>query len=80
MPESAGGVPTGNMEHRLACAPIVIFQLHCDGRLHPLAITIDYKGSLDKSITVFNRRLTPDEESEIDEKDDWAWRYAKTCA
>jgi hypothetical protein len=72
--------PTGKMVFRYACAPVVIFQLHCDGRLHPLAITIDHKGSLDKSITLFNRRLTPDAKSEVDEKDDWAWRYAKTCA
>lgn len=79
VPELVGGKPTGNMAFRFACAPVAIFQLHCDGRLHPLAITIDHKGSLDKSITIFNRRLTPSQKSDIDEKDDWAWRYAKTC-
>lgn len=76
--------PTGNKATRYACAPIVIFQLHADGRLHPLAITLDYRGTLDKSITIFNRRLTPDGDKgatvAIDEKDDWPWRYAKTCA
>ena len=72
--------PTGKMAFRFACAPIVIFQLHHDGRLHPLAITLDYKGSLDKSITLFNRRLNPDDKTDVDERDDWAWRYAKTCA
>lgn len=72
--------PTGKLSYRYACAPIVIFQLHPDGRLHPLAITLDYKGSLDKSITIFNRRLTPYDKSDINEKEDWAWRYAKTCA
>lgn len=75
--------------YRHACASIIIFQLHSDGRLHPLAITLDYRGpegsdksvfSLDKSITIFNRRLTPDDKGDIDEKDDWAWRYSKTCA
>ncbi|KAF9694029.1 hypothetical protein EKO04_007817 [Ascochyta lentis] len=72
--------PTGKMAFRFACAPVVIFELHGDGRLHPLAITLDYKGSLEKSITIFNQRLTPGEKGEIDEKDDWPWRYAKTCA
>jgi Lipoxygenase len=71
---------------RYACASVVIFQLHEDGRLHPLAITLDYRGSLDKSITIFNQRLTPDDKKSInekgfvDEKIDWPWRYAKTCA
>ncbi|CAG9982205.1 unnamed protein product [Clonostachys byssicola] len=72
----AGGKPVS----RYACAPIVVFQLHEDGRLHPLAITLDYRGSLDKSITIFNQRLNPDDKGEIDEKQDWPWRYAKTCA
>lgn len=70
---------TGNSSMRYACAPIVIFQLHSDGRLHPLAITLDYKGSLDNSVTIFNQRLTPDD-TKVDEKNDWPWRYAKTCA
>lgn len=71
--------PTGQRAFRFACAPVVIFKLHCDGRLHPLAITLDYKGSLERSITIFNQRLTPDDKN-VDEKNDWAWRYAKTCA
>lgn len=72
--------PTGKMAIRYACAPVVIFELHSDGRLHPLAITLDHKGSLEKSITIFNQRLAPDDKGHVDEKDDWAWRYAKTCA
>ena len=84
VPEKTGPLPTdpltGKMVTRYGCAPVVIFQLHCDGRLHPLAITIDHKGSLEKSVTLFNRCLTPDAKAEVDEKDDWAWRYAKTCA
>jgi hypothetical protein len=78
--ELAGGKPTGKTASRFACAPVVIFQLHCDGRLHPLAITIDHKGSLDNSVTIFNMHLTPDDQSGVAEKDDWPWRYAKTCA
>ncbi|KAF2128706.1 Lipoxygenase [Dothidotthia symphoricarpi CBS 119687] len=72
--------PTGKMVMRYACASVVVFQLGSDGRLHPLAITVDYKGGLDKSITIFNRRLSLDEKPDVDEKDDWPWRYAKTCA
>ncbi|KAH7018034.1 lipoxygenase 1 [Microdochium trichocladiopsis] len=64
--------------YRYASAPIGLFQLHDDGRLHPLAITIDYKGSLDKSVTIFNKRLDPDSKAAVPEKDDWPWRYAKT--
>ena len=71
--------PTGKITLRFACASVVIFQLHNDGRLHPLAITLDYRGSLDKSITIFNRRLSPDDKGDVDEKNDWPWRYAKTC-
>ncbi|KAH9904913.1 lipoxygenase [Xylariomycetidae sp. FL2044] len=89
VPELDGqGKPTGKFAVRYACAPVVIFQLHGDGRLHPLAITLDYRGGLDKSITLFNRRLGPDDDNDnnegddniVDEKDDWPWRYAKTCA
>ncbi|KAI1159610.1 lipoxygenase [Nemania serpens] len=80
VPEFVDGKPTQNFTTRYACAPVIIFQLHSDGRLHPLAITLDYKGSLDSSITIFNRRLTPDTKGSVEEKDDWPWRYAKTCA
>ncbi|KAM0326695.1 hypothetical protein ACHAQA_006566 [Verticillium albo-atrum] len=74
-----GMKPTQQSVLRYACAPVVIFELHEDGRLHPLAITIDLKGSLDNSITIFNKRTSPDD-SDAEEKDDWPWRYAKTCA
>lgn len=44
---------------RFLCATVSLFQLHSDGRLHPLAIVIDFKGSFDKSVTIFNKRLNP---------------------
>ncbi|KAH8160027.1 hypothetical protein CIB48_g8216 [Xylaria polymorpha] len=78
--EKVLGIETHNSTTRYACASVVIFQLHSDGRLHPLAITLDYKGNLNNSITIFNRRLTPDAKGSVKEKDDWPWRYAKTCA
>jgi hypothetical protein len=62
-----------------AVGAVSLFQLHSNGRLHPVAICIDYKGSLEKSVTIFNQRMTP-WDSTIGEKDDWPWRYAKTCA
>lgn len=64
---------------RFLCATVSLFQLHSDGRLHPLAIVIDFKGSFDKSVTIFNNRLNPLDPID-EEKTDWPWRYAKTCA
>lgn len=58
---------------------VSLFQLHDDGKLHPIAICIDYKGSIEKSVTIFNKRLSPND-STSGEKEDWPWRYAKTCA
>jgi len=58
---------------------VSLFQLHEDGKLHPIAICIDHKGSMEKSVTIFNKRMGPSD-STSGEKDDWPWRYAKTCA
>lgn len=66
-------------EGRFLSATVSLFQLHPDGRLHPVAIVIDFKGSIDDSVTIFNKRLVPSD-SNHDEKTDWPWRYAKTCA
>lgn len=63
---------------RWVCAAVSLFQLHSDGRLHPLAIVVDYKGSMDNSVTIFNKRLHPSDSIDS-EKTDWPWRYAKTC-
>lgn len=58
---------------------VSLFRLHENGKLHPIAICIDYKGAMAESVTIFNSRLTPDD-SVRREKTDWPWRYAKTCA
>ncbi|KAK3297158.1 lipoxygenase [Chaetomium fimeti] len=58
---------------------VSLFQLHENGKLHPVAICIDYRGSLDNSVTIFNNRMSPSD-STRNEKQDWPWRYAKTCA
>lgn len=68
-----------------ACASVTLFRLHDNGRLHPIAIVIDYKGSMQNSVTIFNKSYEPREPTIKDdtiqeERDDWPWRYAKTCA
>ncbi|KAH8882273.1 Lipoxygenase [Thozetella sp. PMI_491] len=62
-----------------AVGAVTLFQLHDDGKLHPVAICIDHKGSMDNSVTIFNKRTKPDDPTD-GEKEDWAWRYAKSCA
>ncbi|KAK0720287.1 lipoxygenase [Lasiosphaeris hirsuta] len=66
-------------EDNWAVGAVTLFQLHDDGKLHPIAICIDHKGSMEKSVTIFNKRTSPSD-STSGEKDDWPWRYAKTCA
>jgi hypothetical protein len=64
---------------RYGCAPVVLFHLNDEGQLHPLAIVLDYKGSLDDSVVIYNKRLTSKTGTLTDEEKDWPWRYAKTC-
>lgn len=68
---------------RFACAPVALFQLHPDGKLHPIAMVIDYKGNMDNSVVIINKRLQPNDpfyaEPSESEKNDGPWRYAKTC-
>jgi len=68
---------TSNDGTRRLCAAVTLFHLTEQGTLHPLAIAIDYKGSLRESVVIFNKRASP---SDPEPKDDWPWRYAKTCA
>ncbi|KAK6526117.1 hypothetical protein TWF281_011154 [Arthrobotrys megalospora] len=78
---------------RYGCAAVVLFELHEDGRLHPLAIVLDYKegdiklkghnyekqtdAAMTKSVVIFNKKLSPS--TPHDEEHDWHWRYAKMC-
>ncbi|KAF2240034.1 Lipoxygenase [Viridothelium virens] len=71
--------------NRYMCAAVSLFELNLDGRLHPLAVIADWKGSIEDSFTIFNKRLQPHNEPSgvavhPEEKTDWPWRYAKTCA
>ncbi|KAF5367597.1 hypothetical protein D9757_010648 [Collybiopsis confluens] len=63
---------------RYGCSSVVLFHLEPNGMLHPLAITLDYKGSMGNSVTIFNER--PQSTTLGDESQDWPWRYAKMCA
>ncbi|PKY05176.1 putative lipoxygenase [Aspergillus campestris IBT 28561] len=79
--------------YRYGCASVCLFFLNENGQLYPLAIVIDWRGSLEKSVTIYNRELfkrtnirsgselqdRKDETTEDHEKTDWPWRYAKTC-
>ena len=68
---------------RYGAASVTLFQLNKDGKLHPLAIIIDWKGP-ENSVTIFNKRLQPHDvyyaTPTIEEKNDWPWRFAKTAA
>ncbi|KAK6337182.1 hypothetical protein TWF718_009965 [Orbilia javanica] len=79
---------------RYACASVVLFELHEDGHLHPLAIVLDYKeddiklqghryektttNAMPNSVVIFNKKISPS--AHHDEEHDWPWRYAKMCA
>lgn len=63
---------------RYACSSVTLFHLTDSGKLHPLAIVIDFKGSIESSVTIFNTRKSPDDQT--DQTNDWPWRYAKSVA
>lgn len=63
---------------RHLCAAVTLFHLSDEGVLHPVGIALDYKGRMSDSVVIFNKRLPGSAVAE--DKDDWPWRYAKTCA
>ncbi|KAI1175013.1 lipoxygenase [Nemania sp. FL0916] len=84
--KAIGVDPTHIMKHKedgadecWSVASVALYQLHDNGKLHPIAITIDYKQSMKDSVTIFNKRKNPSDSTD-GEKEDWPWRYAKTCA
>ncbi|KAL4875078.1 lipoxygenase [Aspergillus karnatakaensis] len=78
-------------QYRYNCASVCLFYLDEKGQLYPLAIVIDWRGSAENSVTIFNRTLfrSRDFKSGTDKREaiqqlaeeatDWPWRYAKTC-
>jgi len=76
--------------YRYGCASVCLFYLNDAGTLQPLAIVIDWRGSADKSVTIYNRELIKrdpnlrslDAEADkdgktVDEAHDWGWRYGE---
>ncbi|KAK6507978.1 hypothetical protein TWF481_006398 [Arthrobotrys musiformis] len=81
---------------RYGCASVVLFDLNEDGKLHPLAIVLDYKeddiGFSERS-RVYEKNTNNAMPNSVvifnkrmspkdhgDEEHDWPWRYAKMCA
>ncbi len=76
--------------YRYGCASVCLFYLNDAGVLQPLAIVIDWRGSVQQSVTIYNRELikrdaylrsfgpkTDKEPEEVGEAQDWAWRYGE---
>lgn len=59
---------------RYGVASVCLFHLPADGQLRPLAIVLDWRGSAANSVTIYNKELSLSEQ-----RDDWPWRFAKTC-
>lgn len=70
---------SGTDLNRYGCSPVGLFNLTKEGKLHPVGIIIDYKGSVEDSVTIFNKCLTPGGNTIAEQKADWPWRYAKTA-
>jgi hypothetical protein len=77
-------------EDRFATAPVTLFHLQPNGKLHPLAIVIDYLGSMEDSVVIFNKRLeasaglidwlkSTTSFAKDPQEIDWPWRFAKSC-
>ncbi|KAJ5770890.1 uncharacterized protein N7511_002941 [Penicillium nucicola] len=81
----------GRQGNRYGCASVCLFYLNDQGQLYPLAIVLDWRGSAENSVTIYNRELLKRTDlhsgsdkhdpkvKSIDEAHDWPWRYAKTC-
>ncbi|KUJ07836.1 Lipoxygenase [Mollisia scopiformis] len=82
--DACGAFPGATLESddklkkRYGCAVVTLLQLSKTGNLHPISICIDFVMSLDHSVVVFNKRLRSTDPTK-GEKNDWPWRYAKTC-
>ncbi|KAL8298704.1 hypothetical protein RB597_007355 [Gaeumannomyces tritici] len=59
---------------RWSVSSVCLLNLADNGRLEPLAIIIDWLGSAADSVFIYNKEL-----SLTKQKEDWPWRYAKTC-
>ncbi|MCJ1309271.1 hypothetical protein MMC25_002930 [Agyrium rufum] len=67
----------GKDQWRHGCASVSLFHLGEEGKLRPIGIIIDWKGSLENSVLIFNKHVGGTDFRT--QHDDWPWRYAKTC-
>ncbi|PQE14045.1 lipoxygenase 1 protein [Rutstroemia sp. NJR-2017a BBW] len=81
--EYVGATPESTLKSengkRFGCASVTLFHLSAEGQLHPLAIILDFRGNMAKSVVIFNRRVNATDSVEH-EATDWPWRYAKMCS
>lgn len=71
--KAAGWFSKAVKNHRWGVASVCLFHLQDDGMLQPLAIIIDWKGKAN-SVVIYNKEL-----KNAGQKEDWPWRFAKTC-
>jgi hypothetical protein len=74
---------------RYNCASVCLYYLNEKGQLYPLAVVIDWRGSPENSVTIFNRTLfnsrnlktgvdSRDSKKQLEEEEnDWPWRYGQ---
>lgn len=60
----------GQGKFRYNVAPVCLFNLTDTGELEPLAIIVDWRGSAEDSVFIYNRQRPLQEQGT-----DWAWRY-----
>jgi hypothetical protein len=87
--DESGEKDKGSKSLRYGCASVCLFYLNDKGQLYPLAIVIDWRGSAERSVTIYNRELLKlrdlqsgrekhdQKEKVVDEAHDWPWRYGK---
>ncbi|KAI1261719.1 Lipoxygenase [Xylariaceae sp. FL1019] len=71
------GLTAEKSSYKYGVAAVCLFNLTDDGKLEPLAIIIDWRGSgkdPKDSVFIYNRELNTAEQEA-----DWPWRFAKTC-
>lgn len=72
--DPSGGSNKSRTSYRWGVASVCLFHLPQNGMLQPLAIVLDWRGTAANSVTIYNKEL-----SLSAQKEDWPWRYAKTC-
>ncbi|PRP80969.1 hypothetical protein PROFUN_11083 [Planoprotostelium fungivorum] len=80
---TSGAPAAGEAGSKYAVASVGLFHLEESGKLHPIAIVIDWRGHTDdrtmgESLCLWNKRKNSSVKDH-DQEHDWPWRYAKTA-